>query len=420
VEKDTKGPFPSPEWKRGRAANDQSPICYTRNRTIALTAKLKVTTKPCASESVEIRARATFGGASLEWTSTVTVNPSDAFVSISSTTSDKPIPDEVTCYDPADFVWQYNPGGAGWRSAGNSANVCYATLADPSGTPAYWTLLDISCRAAQGEATEAGVVTKGFKPFTSSTGNGKGLKRKRDGTLLTYYLDAVNTPSSGVFTTFDLLSRADGTGRCGAWARFLVSMYQCHGIATPKVFGVVPITGRAQVLLVKNCNFVGAGSLPVPFPHKSNSECLKAAGLPGQGTDNPQFMFGDHALVRYGAAVYDPSYGVGPIADMRTWENSSIAGLGEGPPWISFSGAGGEPQYFATACSRGFVEYTVVAGDTLSGIAAKHGIASSDALYQHPYNAAFKATRPNPKLIQPGDKLVIPREIAAIRILRDV
>ncbi len=418
VEKDTHGNFPQPEYKQGRA--DQFPVCYTRNTRISVTATFEVVTPPCASEVVEIRGRENFGTQSLEWTSTVTVAPSASSVTTSVMISSAEIPDEVACYDPADIAWHYNPGGAGWRGAGNSNNVCYATLAAPSGAPAYWTLLDISCRAAAGETDEAGLAHKSFDRMKTSVGAGNGLVRKRDGTRLTYYLNAINTPSSGVFTTHDLLNRADGTGRCGAWARFLVSMYQCHGITSASVFGVEPREKAvASLLLVKNCNFSGAGTLGAPLMHRGNTECVKQAGLPGQGNDNPQFIFGDHALVRFNGEVFDPSYGSGPYTDMKLWENDGIAGVGELPA-ILFTGTGGEPQVITTRCSPGFIEYTVAANDSLSIIAGNHGIGAWRALYDHRYNAAFKTLRPDPNVIEPGDKLWIPREIARIRILEDV
>jgi hypothetical protein len=52
--------------------------------------------------------------------------------------------------------------------------------------------------------------------------------------------------------------------------------------------------------------------------------------------------------------------------------------------------------------------YTVVSGDTLTGIAKKHGFADWRTIYNHPSNAPFKAKRPNPDKIFPGDVLVIP------------
>lgn len=52
--------------------------------------------------------------------------------------------------------------------------------------------------------------------------------------------------------------------------------------------------------------------------------------------------------------------------------------------------------------------YTVVSGDTLTAIARKHGFADWRTIYNHPSNAAFRARRPNPDRIFPGDVIVIP------------
>jgi hypothetical protein len=52
--------------------------------------------------------------------------------------------------------------------------------------------------------------------------------------------------------------------------------------------------------------------------------------------------------------------------------------------------------------------YTVKRGDTLSSIARQHGIGSWQALYNDPSNVAFRAKRPNPNLIFPGDQINIP------------
>lgn len=69
---------------------------------------------------------------------------------------------------------------------------------------------------------------------------------------------------------------------------------------------------------------------------------MKQEGIPGQGKDNPQFTFGDHALVQHATGVYDPSYGVGPKADLKVWEDGGIGGLGALPPGIvSFQFRGG-------------------------------------------------------------------------------
>lgn len=52
--------------------------------------------------------------------------------------------------------------------------------------------------------------------------------------------------------------------------------------------------------------------------------------------------------------------------------------------------------------------YVVVEGDTLTKIAADHGFANWRTIYNDPANAAFRAKRPDPNLIFPGDEIFIP------------
>jgi hypothetical protein len=52
--------------------------------------------------------------------------------------------------------------------------------------------------------------------------------------------------------------------------------------------------------------------------------------------------------------------------------------------------------------------YTVVSGDTLTAIARKHGFSDWRTIYNDPSNAPFRAKRPNPDRIFPGDEIVIP------------
>ena len=229
VDNDTTGPFPSPEWKNGAAS--QAPVSYSRNKNISFTAKFNVTTAPLCAEQVAIKATATFGSASLEWDATITVSPGDTTAS-ASLTSNNPLANEIGIFESSSITWQINPVNKGWQAAGTTSNVLYVTLGDPSGSPNYWTLLDISCRGAAGKSNENDFISASFVPFRSTIGDGNGFKRKRDGAQLTYYKNGAGTPSTSVFSCSDLLSRADGTGRCGAWARFMVAMHQVHGVTS--------------------------------------------------------------------------------------------------------------------------------------------------------------------------------------------
>lgn len=54
------------------------------------------------------------------------------------------------------------------------------------------------------------------------------------------------------------------------------------------------------------------------------------------------------------------------------------------------------------------LSYVVTSGDCLSSIAARFGFADWRTIYEAPENADFKARRPNPNLIYPGDVVIIP------------
>lgn len=58
---------------------------------------------------------------------------------------------------------------------------------------------------------------------------------------------------------------------------------------------------------------------------------------------------------------------------------------------------------------KGGVVVEVKRGDSLSRIALKYGITAWPILYNHPANEAFRRLRPNPNLIEPGDRVYVPQ-----------
>ena len=59
--------------------------------------------------------------------------------------------------------------------------------------------------------------------------------------------------------------------------------------------------------------------------------------------------------------------------------------------------------------------YTVKRGDCLSSIAKESGFSNYQIIYDRPENADFRAKRPNPNIIYPGDVLFIPdRELRTV------
>jgi hypothetical protein len=60
------------------------------------------------------------------------------------------------------------------------------------------------------------------------------------------------------------------------------------------------------------------------------------------------------------------------------------------------------------------VKHIVRQGECLSKIALRFGFKDYRIIYNHPENAAFRAKRPNPNIIFPGDTLSIPDKVARL------
>ena len=224
---------------------------------------------------------------------------------------------------------------------------------------------------------------------------------------LTYYLDGINTADADVFRSRHLLSRDDGTGRCGAWGRFFLDMCAIHGVGTNQgiaILGVQPVVHPIE-LVVEIVTFHGAGQVVAidraPFTHGAaqtgaDGTCEKGNGVPGQGKTNPQFVFANHCLVRYGGRIYDPSYGTASQPSLKAWEDLSIGGLAVGND-VNFTMRDGTAQALPARCSRGYIPHRVTDADVLTGdvidaLATRYGIAN-DTLWTQLYTARIRANR---------------------------
>lgn len=79
----------------------------------------------------------------------------------------------------------------------------------------------------------------------------------------------------------------------------------------------------------------------------------------------------------------------------------------EGPFMLSFPGVT-SPWKLASGPDPEMTIHTVASGDYLSKIAKNYNLDSWVQLYEHPANASFRALRPNPNQILPGDQIFIP------------
>jgi hypothetical protein len=435
-------------WEHGRPEADpavaavanpagavNSVLCFTGNGRITITARLQVTTAPTDPENVTIRGTATIGGRRLRWEHAgLAVNPADATVTTNAMASDAAIPAQVGRYENVAIAWvMVGPDGR-TTDLGSTRHLVYATLAargaplalngtpDPV-PPYYWTLLEISCRAAHGATTEAQLVSRTFGALKTTTGDGNGPRRARDNQRLSYWLQGIN--SAGVFNTRALLNAGDGGGRCGSWARLFCDMLALHG-AVARLVKMVPAQDPVanHRFLVKNCTFTGAGNAAqAPFTHvghqtAGNGRCSKAVGAPGQGNTNPTFLFGDHAIVVYGGQFYDPSYGIGPYATLLAWEKAAIDGLGDANHGTTTFLQSGITLRITNRCSPGFREHTIGLAENLDTVAALYGTTAA-SLWSHAYNHALRLANLNDiTAVAAGQVVVVPRQGTRAAMLR--
>ena len=57
-------------------------------------------------------------------------------------------------------------------------------------------------------------------------------------------------------------------------------------------------------------------------------------------------------------------------------------------------------------------EHTIEAGETLSSIAATHGLPSEKAILEAPENREYLEKRPDPHTLQPGETVFVPEKAA--------
>jgi hypothetical protein len=354
-------------WTRARVGQTASdrfnpPQCYTRNTTIELAARLRVTRQPTEAENVTVRGTATIGGVLMTWTSALTaVNPGAAAVDVAAVLANNPLPNQVGYHQAAQINWEMSNPVGGWITIGNTTHDFYVTLGDPIVPgPVYWTLLHYSCVNGAGTAAPGAFADAAFNSYT-----GRNMRRKRDNKPMTYW--DPRSVARGNHDTARLLGsdtkrqwnpadpdgtpswfrEAVATGHCGAWASSFIDMLKIHGVATghkvnvtnrlpmvraaPSVLGPVAAGG----FLVATWNFAPP-VLPhgAALTHEYLTDCTPGAYAPGQNNPTPPPKFINHFVVwcTTNGTLYDPSYGQqfnagGVGAILLAWEMNSISGL---------------------------------------------------------------------------------------------
>lgn len=229
----------------------------------------------------------------------------------------------------------------------------------------FQSVVDLSCRAANGLEDAQAIVNNIYKLFTSQN-----VKKVGSSTGMKYW----GNVSIGSFNTQELLYNDDG--RCGAWSRFFVDMLSAQGIAstlvsikhTPTLEDLNSLQNAASnfsgpngVVIFNTSTNLADGAFLVKewsitinnfykrvvaepedyknyaLPITPTSVNAASTGTPAQSNSNPRSRFIDHNLVVYNGYYYDPSYGSyegsspynaenPPFANFAAWGDRSISG----------------------------------------------------------------------------------------------
>jgi hypothetical protein len=350
---DTLITYDAPHWLDGNNdgdAGDQGerkyPIAFVRGTPPTIAARIGV--KPTGLTTLSdfsARIKVTGPGAiTIDPPADATLDGTDE-LQLPAAASAGSFTNEIDYLNPMELTWEVSVNGRDhFCAAGKTGHRTYVTLAAPSpmltkaGIPIISrqeTLFDIGCRNADGESTPVAATAKIWSEFTDrivrKVDPGTGLP---NGIQMTYYanFNPLDANGVGVHTAPQLLATKDG--QCGAWAELLIRIRQIQGINDQDEYLTIRASDQNEGIAIKNWTFTGNGtSGNATYPYLNicplgqgsieaswnavrgttsynwaYAEVNDAAGVEGQGTQNPASLFDNHQVMM-GGQLYDPSYG---------------------------------------------------------------------------------------------------------------
>lgn len=297
--------YSAPHWLDANTdgtPEKKHPIAYTRNVKAKVSAEFVLNP---AVTSVDFFVEASSSGVNIPSTK---CDIAGDLLKMPITESNTNFINEIDYVDTFDLKWKIKCGSSSLVDIGTSKNKLYITLADPISSLRQETLFDVGCRNGDGQTTDAGAVPAIFGEFIDLS------VKCIDGAVLTYWggISSSATLSTNFFNTSGLL--LNGDGRCGAWAEFLKDIYEVQGIAGSSVKSIDTISKGG---------LTGAGFYVKNWDLTVNPP-VDLTGIAGQNNPDPESRFVNHAVVKYGGKLYDPSYGA-EFSDLAKWEDSAIA-----------------------------------------------------------------------------------------------
>jgi len=284
------------------------------------------------------------------------------------------VDEQVKYWQNFEIKWYMSPDEnlplADWQLLNDSSFPLYVTHDTPLeglnandanqlyGTQILHTVLNLSCRGANGQSVENTIMSNIFPIFESLCVKQVNDKGEDSGGCLGYWADNNSTPNCSSVSEF----LTEGDAKCAEWAHFYNDMIRVQGINSSRL-AIVTFETQADILAAMdqdlapffgNCDpqlpiSVGAPGFFVneySFTPSTNFflnnqsavnnislcngnqiENLDVIGVEGQGKDDPNSSFVDHGIVLANSVYYDPSYGFSRPSK-STWEDKALAGYG--------------------------------------------------------------------------------------------
>lgn len=364
----------SADWESNVAL--KAPQGYVADENCTLSgARIRVTTEPNADTRIDVRATAYLKHANGNYTvvpveQTITVDDEAVGVQVVGDFDLGDLPDEVMCLDPMLVFWEVrnNPlvGAVGdWLPLAVTANSVYVTADTPDNVAnalnfmnsaalnhvyPYLSLLDMSCRAANGQNGANNVRDAIYAMFTPANpnarvrritpGNTQTLRYWSTWSLFGGWHIGRNPAQRLNISATNMFNSQYGNISCCVWAQLLIAMWALHG-KTDANYVKVDTGAAGQGFLVRDWDYNNHGAMnagaythniygPInqpPVAGNGNRAAPVNTGAAGQNNPNPPPSFGSHFIVLETTSgnLYDPSYGSLPVA-RNAWVQASLAG----------------------------------------------------------------------------------------------
>ncbi|HLP12414.1 MAG TPA: hypothetical protein VK177_10820 [Flavobacteriales bacterium] len=319
------GPYSTPQFT---AAGNQFPVAYVSNNAPTVAASFTI---DCANVPASIWVRGS-GSDAMDFpaTSVTLGSPSGTVYPFNypATVGSHVFTDNIVrFFKPFTIEWEFSFDGTTWYPAGTSTNTLYVVRDTPQSETSqfkwFHTVYDLSCRNAQYESTDTGIISHIWTEFLDHV-----VLNCDDDSL--FYYKIMNSPN---VTLASLLANKDA--ECYTFAQLFLAAIKIQGVVrTNNYVYVTPINNTVcshtvNRFIVKNWTFgtpSAAAECP-EFPYKNTYtittlpppytayvwdtyDISDAVGIYGSCTKNPSSYFNNHQIVKLDGVYYDACYGV--------------------------------------------------------------------------------------------------------------